>query len=89
MLFLESWDGPPLWVPEYRLLQLLVIAIAILCFTMLCILAVRQQLRPLRYLALSILPLLVGLLLSVSLSLKFTPSSTGQTAISGHQSSTE
>jgi len=70
LAFFESWDGPPLWVPEYRLFQLLVVGIAILCFVLLCILATRRQLFPLPYILLSLLPLFVSLLLSVGLSLQ-------------------
>jgi hypothetical protein len=70
LAFFESWDGPPLWVPEYRLLQLFVVAVAAACFALLCILAIRRQLFPLRYIALSVLPLFVAMLLSVGLSLQ-------------------
>jgi hypothetical protein len=70
LAFFESWDGPPLWVPEYRLFQLIVVGIAILCLVLLCILAIRRQLFPLPYILLSLLPLFVALLLSVGLSLQ-------------------
>ena len=70
LAFFESWDGPPLWVPEYRLLQILVICIAILCLACLCVLAIRRRLFPVVYILLSLLPLFVALLLSVGLSLQ-------------------
>jgi hypothetical protein len=70
LVFFESWDGPPLWVPEYRLFQLFVVGIAILCCVLLCILAIRRELFPLPYILLSLLPLFVALMLSVGLSLQ-------------------
>ena len=68
LAFFETWDGPPLWVPEYRWAQVLVVAIAAFCFGLLCVLAIRRQLLPLHYIVLSLLPLFAALLLSVGLS---------------------
>jgi hypothetical protein len=55
---------------EYRWLQLLVVAIAIICLALLSGLAIRRRLSLLRYIMLSLLPLFVGLLLSVGISLE-------------------